>query len=159
MAVEGRVIKCNYFPTEIIMNLKQSFCKLLYLTTFRSWKSSLPSIPSWFQLTFRWECSSQMIVSLARKKTILSRIYLVLNCELWLYLFVNRERARVLPRLQQRQRPKQINRLLSTKYLRESFLWNHFFRMKPWPSPADPHRFSGYLSSLTFDHLGTLECH
>ena len=34
-----------------------------------------------------------------------------------------------------------------------------FFRMKPWPSPADPHRFSGYLSSLTFDHLGTLECH
>ena len=159
MAVEGRVIKCNYFPTEIIMNLKQSFCKLLYLTTFRSWKSSLPSIPSWFQLTFRWECSSQMIVVFFLASETLSRIYLVLNCELWLYLFVNRERARVLPRLQQQQRPKQINRLLSTKYLRESFLWNHFFRMKPWPSPADPHRFSGYLSSLTFDHLGTLECH
>ena len=90
----------------------------------------------------------------------LSRIYLVLNCEKLLIIIICEqgasESAAETPAAAAPEADKQV---VEHKILKRVLSLKPFFRMKPWLSPADPHRFSGYLSSLTFDHLGTLECH
>ena len=90
----------------------------------------------------------------------LSRIYLVLNCEKLLIIIVCEqgasESAAETPAAAAPEADKQV---VEHKILKRVLSLKPFFRMKLWLSPADPHRFSGYFSSLTFDHLGTLECH